>query len=489
MPPGFGGGPKELTPEQKAAQEKVLKSVREFDMKPRDVKAHLDRYVIEQDDAKKVLSVAVCDHYNWTRRCLADKSLKTTNYSKPNILILGPTGSGKTYLVRTLAKMLGVPFVKADATKFSETGIVGEDAEDVVRGLVDAAGGDVELAQYGMVYIDEVDKITTGGGTGSGGWSGRQVQSNFLKIMEETEVSVKNNLRASLSDMFGGGGKEETVSTKFILFIFSGAFTALNKKLEDKIGKGSMGFLLGDEANAAASDKDRRSFLHLAETSDFVEAGLEPEFIGRVPVRVAIDALDADDLYRILTEAEDSVLKQYEKEFEGYGIRLAPETAALKLAAKMAVEEKTGARALVTVLEKSLRDFKFELPSTSCKELVVTEKLLKEPKAVLNSLLCSPEQAAADVQRWLGEVEQATKVRLELAEDVQSRIVDECGERQMSAEAVLNDRFRSTGALKGFKQIYDETNGNVTFFTVNMAFYEKPAEEIEKWLQSLRPSE
>lgn len=492
----FGQNRAQPSPEEVEARAKVLRSIREFRMLPRNVKEYLDRYVIEQDDAKKVLAVALCDHYNWARRCIDDPSLLKANYSKPNILILGPTGSGKTYLVRTLAKMLGVPFVKADATKFSETGIVGEDAEDVVRGLVDAAGGDVELAQYGIVYVDEVDKIASGGGRGGygGGWSGRQVQSNFLKIMEDTEVSVRNPLQASLGSVFGGSGKEgQTVSTKLILFIFSGAFNSMNDLIKDRVAKQKIGFLVGEESLAdtaghtpsSGKPKGTRSYLHLAQTSDFVEAGLEPEFVGRVPVRVAIDALDAEDLYRILTEAEDSVLDQYEKEFQGYAISLKAEKAGLRRVAELAVEEKTGARALVTVLEKALREFKFELPSTSFSELTLTAELINDPQATLNAMLSSPERVAADLQRWLEGIERSSKVRVDMADDVRDRIVQDCVRAKRSAESFLNERFRTTGVVDGFKEIYEATDGTVGLFAVNMAMYEKPKEEIDRWRRSL----
>lgn len=492
----FGPPPQEPSPEQEAARQSVLKNIREFKMKPREVKEFLDRFVIEQDDAKKVLSVALCDHYNWARRCIEDPDLRKANYTKPNILILGPTGSGKTYLVRTLAKMLGVPFAVSDATKFSETGIVGEDTEDVIRGLVETAGGDTELAQYGMVYIDEVDKIAGGGrGGGGGSWSGKQVQSNFLKIMEDTEVSVKNNLQASLGAALGGagGGAEgNTISTKFILFIFSGAFNSLNDLIRDRVSSGSMGFVVdndplasaGSQADAADSPK-KRSFLHLAETSDFTQAGLEPEFVGRVPVRVAIDALDADDLYRILTQAEDSILKQYENEFLGYGITLKPDKAGLRRLAELAVKEKTGARALVTVLEKALRDFKFDLPSTSCKELRLTDALVDDPRGTLNALLSEPEQVKSDMQRWLDDVDRCTGVRLDMADDVRTRITEECASAQKSAESVMNLRFRATGVVDCFKQLYDATDGKACFFTITMAMYDTPGEEIEKFKGSL----
>lgn len=490
----FGGQP-QRSPQDEEARQRVLKNIKDFKLRPRDVKAHLDRYVVEQDEAKKVLSVALCDHYNWARRCIQDATFRSVNYTKPNILILGPTGSGKTYLVRTMAKMLGVPFVKADATKFSETGIVGEDAEDVVRGLVESAGGDTELAQYGIVYIDEVDKIANGGRS-AGSWSGRQVQSNFLKIMEDTEVSVKNSLQASLGSMFGGGGQGETISTKFMLFIFSGAFNSMNEQIRDRVGKQSMGFLIDASPSSSSGastaggkrqvlgDEESRSYLNLAETSDFVQAGLEPEFIGRIPVRVAIDALDANDLYRILTEAEDSILKQYENEFAGYDIELKSDRSALRKVAELAVKEKTGARALVTILEQALRNYKFELPSTPIKELLLTEELIADPSGTLNSMLSLPERAANDIQRWLDEVERQYKVRLTMDDEVRQQVLSDCATSKESAETLLNRRFRSTGVIAGFREIHEATS--VDLFSVSMAMYKDPEEQIKKWKQELQ---
>jgi len=490
-------------PEQEKQMREVLQNIREFKMKPREVKTFLDRFVVEQDDAKKVLSVAVCDHYNWARRCLADSSLRGRNYTKPNILISGPTGSGKTYLVRTMAKMLGVPFVKADATKFSETGIVGEDAEDVIRSLVDAAGSSSEVAQYGMVYVDEVDKVCSGGASRGvrGGWSGSQVQSNFLKIMEDTEVSLKNPIEAQISSMMTGGGSEKSISTKFILFIFSGAFNDMNDSIKARVGSKSIGFLAdAEELNTPGPvatptgdvEKGAVSYLHLAETSDFVQAGLEPEFIGRIPVRVAIRALNANDLFRILTEAEDSVLKQFQNDFLGYGIKLKATEAGLRRVAEMAVTEKTGARALVTVLERVLRDFKFELPSTSCTELELTPELLADPQGCLKAMISSPAFATADVDRWLAEVEKASNVRLEMPKDVVDRIVKECATAQRSAGSILDARLRNTGVIAGFRDIREATDGSVELFTINEAMLDQPEEEMKKWkkgLKTLTPNE
>lgn len=488
---GFVGGPQEVFGRRQGSQddkkaEEVLQNIKGFQMKPKKVKEYLDRYIIEQDDAKRVLSVALCDHYNWARRCLDDPSLRGKNYTKPNILISGPTGSGKTYLVRTMAKMLGVPFVKADATKFSETGIVGEDAEDVVRQLADAAGGSSAVAGYGIVYIDEVDKIcsASGGMGGRGGWSGSQVQSNFLKIMEDTEVSAKNSMQASLSSMFGGG-QEESISTKFVLFIFSGAFTGMNDIIKNRVGTKSMGFLADDPANQKVNTEEQQSYLHLAETNDFIEAGLEPEFVGRIPVRVAIRALDSNDLYKILTQAEDSILLQFQNDFSGYGIQLKAEEAALRRVAELAVEEKTGARALVTILEKVLRNFKFELPSTSCTELLLTRDMVEDPTRALQDLLCSPALARDDVNHWLGKVEARSKIRVDMPDEVRDRVVAECAKRRQSAEKVLDSMLRDTGVISGFESIREATKGSVELFCISEAMLDQPQEEMEKWTKEL----
>ncbi|MCX7591763.1 MAG: AAA family ATPase, partial [Kiritimatiellae bacterium] len=182
--------PADETREEAKSTAERLRVIREFNLKPRDIYAYLDRFVVRQDEAKKVLSVAICDHYNHVRRCIEDPEFAAREHSKHNIILLGPTGVGKTYLVRCAARLVGVPFVKADATKFSETGYVGHDAEDLVRDLVKAADGDVELAQYGIIFLDEIDKIASQPGTVGRDVSGRGVQVNLLKLMEETEVSM-----------------------------------------------------------------------------------------------------------------------------------------------------------------------------------------------------------------------------------------------------------------------------------------------------------
>ena len=218
----------------------------DFDFKPKDIKAHLDRFIIQQDDAKKVLSIAVCDHYNHVKACAAGDDLR--DYVKQNVLLIGPTGVGKTYLIKTIAELIGVPFVKADATKFSETGYVGGDVEDLVRELFHRADGDLQLAQYGIIYLDEIDKIATPSNIVGRDVSGRGVQTNLLKLMEETEVPLRSptDIQAQLQAAFEfqrrGKAKRETINTRHILFIVSGAFDGLRDIIRRRLRQSAIGF-------------------------------------------------------------------------------------------------------------------------------------------------------------------------------------------------------------------------------------------------------
>ena len=388
----FQQGPTEESepepPEEVEEKGNPLEAIKSFHLKPRDIKDDLDRFVIRQDEAKRAMAVAVCDHYNHVRRCLEDEEVAERAYLKQNVLLLGPTGVGKTYLLRTLARLIGVPFAKADATKFSETGYVGHDVEDMVRDLVRAADGDVDLAKYGMIYIDEIDKIT--GATGHGkDVSGRGVQTNLLKLMEETDVNLvgqtdmMGQMQAMMEMQRGGKPKPQTMSTRHILFVVSGAFTDMSEIITKRLNQKVIGFGSSDEASLSEED----DLLHQAVTRDFVEFGFEPEFIGRLPVRVAFDHLREEDLLAILEQAEDNILRKYIGDFEGYGIDLDVKEDALKEIAHRAAGEKTGARGLMTVLESVLRDFKFELPSTAVKSLEVTKKTISKPEATLEKLI------------------------------------------------------------------------------------------------------
>src|SRR5438093_30557 len=371
-----------------------------FDRKPRDVKAHLDRYVIKQEEAKKVLSVALCDHYHHVR--LALQGQEQPNYAKQNVILVGPTGVGKTYLIRSLADLIGVPFVKADATKFSETGYVGGDVEDLVRDLLRRADGDVTRAQYGIIYIDEIDKIAAAPNVTGRDVSGRGVQTNLLKLMEETDVptrapnDVAGQIQAMMEAARGGKKPPATINTKHILFVVSGAFGGLEKLVQKRMREAAIGF-------AAASQKavDAEQSLAAAQTRDFIEFGFEPEFIGRLPVRVVCHHLSVDDLFQIMKSSEGSIIRQYEQSFAAYGIEVLFADDGLQRIAELAAEEKTGARGLMTVCERVFRDLKFELPSTHVKRFVVNRQLVDDPAAGLRALLADQEKEERVVLRQM----------------------------------------------------------------------------------------
>ena len=383
--------------------EQPADAVLQFKSKPREVKAHLDRFVIQQEEAKKVLSVALCDHYHQVR--LAREGKASPNYAKQNVILLGPTGVGKTYLIRSLADLIGVPFVKADATKFSETGYVGGDVEDLVRDLVRRANGDVARAEYGIIYIDEIDKIASAPNAGGRDVSGRGVQTNLLKLMEETEVPARapNDMAAQIQAMMemsrgGGNGPKQpaTVNTRHILFVVSGAFGGLEKIIQKRVRDATIGF-----AAATRAGMDEKQCFDAVQTRDFIEFGFEPEFIGRLPVRVVCQQLTVDDLFQILQQSEGSIIRQYEQSFAAYGIEVLFREDGLRRIAELAAEEKTGARGLMTVGERVFRDLKFELPSTLVKRFVVTRELVDDPAGELKKLLAEHETEERHVLRQL----------------------------------------------------------------------------------------
>ena len=372
----------------------------EFHYKPADIKAHLDRFVIRQDEAKKVLATAVCDHYHHAQMLREDRESGSTGprleFSKQNVIIIGPTGVGKTYLVKHIADLIGVPFVKADATKFSETGYVGADVDDLVRDLVAKANGDIDLAEHGIIYLDEIDKLSSGPEKLGRDVSGRGVQTALLKLMEETEVPLyaPNDIRSQMQMMFDtrkGRTGREVVNTRNILFIVSGAFSGLDKIIEKRTNRKSIGFVSADTKTTAAEHLFRES-----RTKDFIDYGFEAEFIGRLPVRVVCDPLSADDMFQIMKNSEGSLIRQYEREFAAYGVKAVFEDDALREIASRAEEEKTGARGLVTAWERVLRDFKFEMPSLGLPGLLIDGALVKNPEQVLAR--CRTEAATFAVE-------------------------------------------------------------------------------------------
>lgn len=363
----------------------------DFRYKPADVKAYLDKYVIRQDEAKKVLATAICDHYNHGRMLREaekhdPKGGRGFEFAKQNIMIVGPTGVGKTYLVKHIADLIGVPFVKADATKFSETGYVGADVDDLVRDLVSRANGNVELAEHGIIYLDEIDKLATQGERHGRDVSGRGVQTALLKLMEETEVPLHaaNDMRSQMQMMLsmgkGDAQKKRSINTRNILFVVSGAFSGIEAIIKKRSTSPRLGFGAERESDGVSTKIFRD-----ARTQDFIDYGFEAEFIGRLPVRVICDSLEVEDLFNIMRNSAGSIIRQFEKEFYAYGIKASFEDSALREMAKRAAEEKTGARGLMTVWEKVLRDFKFELPSLGLDEITIDEALVNDPQKVLEA--------------------------------------------------------------------------------------------------------
>jgi len=359
-----------------------------FNLKPADIARYLNRFVIGQTEAKKVLSVALCDHFQHVRLTLEGNAAPF--YQKQNVLLLGPTGVGKTHLIRTAAELIGVPFVKADATKFSETGYVGGDVDDLVRDLVRRAGGNVRKAEHGIIYLDEVDKLATREPGAGRDVSGRGVQTNLLKLMEDGDVplvspnDVTGQIQAAMSAMRGSGaGQAETISTRHILFIVSGAFSGITEIIQRRLAATRNTERGVRNQPGAGTD----ALLAKITTPDFISYGLEPEFIGRLPVRVACHGLDTDDLFDVLRKSESSLIHQYERAFAAYGTTCEFRDDGLRRLAELAASEATGARGLMTVCERTFRDFKFKLPSSRVRKFVVTASLVDSPAAELKRLL------------------------------------------------------------------------------------------------------
>ncbi|MGK0188175.1 MAG: ATP-dependent Clp protease ATP-binding subunit ClpX [Verrucomicrobiales bacterium] len=461
----------------------------EFNYRPRDIKVHLDRFVIRQDEAKKVLSIAVCDHYNHARNLSRleqedPERAAQIEYSKQNVIVVGPTGVGKTYLIKHIAELIGVPFVKADATKFSETGYVGGDVDDLVRELVRKADGNVELAQFGIVYIDEIDKLATQGSMMGRDVSGRGVQTALLKLMEETEVSLRsqNDIQGQMQAMFdlqrGKAQKSDRINTRHILFIVSGAFSGLEKVISKRVKTGSIGF--GAEKREVLLDAE---MFHHVNTQDFVDFGFEAEFIGRLPVRVFCERLAADDIFEIMTRSEGSVIRQYEREFEAYGIQAKFEDSALRIIAERAAEENTGARAIMTICERALRDFKFELPGSSISELKVDARLIEEKEAVLNHYRelgskVDTHKVFSEMQLFCEDFVNRHGVTLKFDNDVVEALAKRCSDENLAPLALCRRLFKDYQF--GLQLIQKNTDQSV--FELTPAAIEDPDRYLSDFL-------
>lgn len=349
---------------------------------PKEIKAELDDYVIGQDNAKKILSVAVYNHY---KRILAGEASDedAIELAKSNILLLGPTGAGKTLLAQTLSRILDVPFAIADATSLTEAGYVGEDVENILLKIINAADYDIERAQVGIIYIDEIDKITRKAENLSitRDVSGEGVQQALLKILEGTEASVPPQ----------GGRKHPNqelikIDTTNILFILGGAFVGLEKIIADRIGSKGIGF--GSEISSS-SNEDTSELFSEALPEDLQKFGLIPEFIGRIPIIANVNDLSEDDLVHILTQPKNALVKQYQRLFELEGVELVFEEEALRAIAQLAIKRRTGARGLRSICEAILLDTMYEIP-----EMTTIEKVVINKEVVLDGVKPIFESAA-----------------------------------------------------------------------------------------------
>lgn len=388
----FGEGPKVKNAHGTASQKKEDKPAPAIDINniipPHKIKAMLDDYVVGQDYAKKVMSVAVYNHY----KRVATGTMDDIEIEKSNMLMLGPTGSGKTYLVRTLAKLLDVPLAITDATSLTEAGYIGDDIESVVSKLLAAAGNDVERCQQGIIFIDEIDKLAKKKNTNQRDVSGESVQQGMLKLLEGADVEVP----------IGASSKNAmvpttTINTRNILFICGGAFPAMDEIIKARLNKhSSMGFM------ADLKDKydDDKNILQKVTVEDLREFGMIPEFIGRLPIVFATEMLDEDMLVRILKEPKNAIIKQYQKLLELDEVKLEFEEGALHAIARKALDKKLGARGLRSIIEEFMLDIMYEIPKDdNIGQVIITEDYIEKkggPKILVRTAGMLPERAAAN---------------------------------------------------------------------------------------------
>ena len=448
-----------------------------FDMKPEELKAYLDDYMVRQDEAKQVLATKICTHFNRIKRFELNRKRKrpdTIGEIKNNIIMIGPTGVGKTFLVKLIASKIGVPFVKGDATKFSETGYVGGDVEDLVRDLVHEASGNIELAQYGIIYLDEVDKLAASRGSMGPDVSRSGVQRALLKPMEETEVELKvphdpiSQMEAVQEYQRTGKREKKKINTRHILFIMSGAFNGLEDIVDRRCRQKGIGF----GAEIPVKDQQAEPLKRL-KTEDLIQFGFESEFIGRLPVVTVFEPLETEDLYKILCNPKSPILIGKKRDFKAYGIDLQFEDEALHKIAENAANEQTGARGLVSAVERVLMKFEHSLPSTDVRCLLVTPAMVADPGGELDKILSHPNDREREsvFRRLMTEEEERLKKRIAqripeweraygipFSDNRVSLIIRHALDRQLDVEAAVEEIQAVQQAVRDFAEQFSMKN-------------------------------
>lgn len=364
----------------------------DFNLKPAELENYLDEYLVGQKEAKGIIATKICTHFHKAKNLLLKAHrLDNVGFIKNNIIIIGPTGVGKTYTLKLIAQKLGVPFAKGDATKYSETGYVGGDVEDLIRDLYHEAEGDLEKARFGIVYLDEIDKIASPGDIIGADVSRTGVQRALLKLLEETQVEIRSPQEGLQMLEFpeeSRNRKRKTIlNTKYILFVVSGAFQGLEEIIKKRLKKQSLGFLSEIEKR----EEQKINYLKFVTPEDLVNYGFEREFVGRFPVMAVFDPLTEEELFEILANPNNVIVLNKKRDFKVYGIDLAFTDSAFREIAKEAFKEGTGARALARILERLLIPFERTLPSYKIDILGVTEELVKDPEGYLRAMLSNPE--------------------------------------------------------------------------------------------------
>ncbi|MBW1766571.1 MAG: AAA family ATPase, partial [Deltaproteobacteria bacterium] len=464
-----------------------------FDMLPEELETYLESFIVKQNQAKAVLATKICTHFNrinFLKKHSGKNKTVGVGMIKNNVLMIGPTGVGKTYMIKLIAQKLGVPFVKGDATKFSETGYVGGDVEDLVRDLVSDANDNIELAENGIIYIDEIDKIGSASNIIGHDVSRTGVQRALLKPMEETEVDLKvphdpvSQIQAIEHYRRTGKKEKRVVNTKNILFIMSGAFGELADIIKKRLQRQGLGF----EADVRPAEVPWE-ILREVSAQDLIEFGFESEFVGRLPVIVVFDELTKDDLVEILKNPNNPVILSKKQDFGAYGIDIKFEDEALVKIAEMAANEKTGARGLVSAIEKVLIPFEKNLPSTNIKQFLVTPEVVADPEAELLSL-----KQNYDDPESLKKFERAAEQELEDIEEFITRKANDFFQRsglaiydkriELIAELYLKTTSDINTAFEDFMEMYNqiklEESSLYDKLEINVTFDDSAIDELIK---------